>query len=86
MARFSNDPRWRKVRADRLSIEPECRNCGQPAEVADHLDGTDYTDDSGTGPSWLNINMTRSLCASCHTSRTDQQGAAARRAMPYGQP
>lgn len=67
------------MRAERLSIEPLCRICGYVATIADHLDGTDYTDDSGVGASWLNIDMTRSLCVDCHGTRTAHQGVEARR-------
>lgn len=73
------DPRWRKVRRQRLALDPWCALCYAPAEQVDHLDGTDYRDDSGTGPSWLNIDMTRSLCVPCHRSRTGRQGGTAPR-------
>jgi 5-methylcytosine-specific restriction protein A len=71
--------RWRGVRAERLRIEPLCRFCGVAATIADHLDGTDYDDDSGHGRSWLNLDMTRSLCGRCHGTRTSEQGQQARR-------
>src|SRR5512133_3542835 len=62
----ANDPRWRKVRARRLRIEPNCRTCGNPATQVDHLDGTDYQDDNPRHlASWLNLAMTRSLCGTC---------------------
>lgn len=79
----TGDPRWRKVRAARLNLDPLCP-CGSTATTADHLDGTDYTDDSGRGASWLNIYMTRSLCTPCHARRTAMQGVAARNLNPGG--
>lgn len=75
----TSDPRWRSTRTERLRIDPWCQLCGDVATQADHLDGTDYTDDSGQGTSWLNIDMTRSLCQSCHQQRTARQGNDAKR-------
>jgi hypothetical protein len=46
------------VRAGRLRIDAHCYVCGESANQVDHLDGTDYEDDSGRGNSWLNIYMT----------------------------
>ncbi|TDT31111.1 hypothetical protein CLV29_2524 [Naumannella halotolerans] len=59
---------WRKVRAQRLTIEPLCRQCGQPATQVDHIDGTNYATQR------YDINMTRSLCEPCHRTRTAHQG------------
>lgn len=75
----AGDRRWRKVRAERLAQDPYCEFCGAPATTADHLDGTRYDDDSGFGVSWLNVEMTRSLCVPCHRSRTGRQGGTAPR-------
>jgi hypothetical protein len=74
----TSDPRWRRLRSQRLHLDPFCVECGQIADQVDHVDGTDYDNDSGTGLSWLSIEMTRSLCTPCHRSRTGKQGAAAR--------
>lgn len=78
--RGAGDRRWRRVRELRLEFEPLCQECGDIADTVDHLDGTDYDDDSAWGQSWLNIDMTRSLCTPCHRTRTAQQGNAARKA------
>lgn len=75
----AGDRRWRRVRAQRLRLDPACAWCGSPATQADHLDGTDYRDDSGQGTSWLNLAMTRSLCVPCHRVRTGRQGGTAAR-------
>lgn len=73
----ASDKRWRAVRAQRLAEDPFCALCGAIADTVDHLDGTDYTDDSYHGKSWLNIDMTRSLCTPCHNKRTSAQGRRA---------
>lgn len=80
----AGDSRWRAVRAERLELTPVCVNfgtdpaCTGVATTADHLDGTDYRDDSGVGASWLNLAMTRSMCDGCHARRTGRQGGRAR--------
>jgi hypothetical protein len=79
-----NDPRWRALRKQRLALNPFCCECGLIATEVDHLDGTDYQDDSGVGRSWLSITMTRSMCTDCHHSRTGRQGAAAKQSRDYG--
>jgi hypothetical protein len=68
----ANDPRWRKVRAERLAREPWCRECGEPATQADHLDPTDYTDDSGHGASWA-LALHDSLTLPCLSSQSNRQ-------------
>lgn len=75
----AGDIRWRRVRATRLALNPLCEWCGSEATQADHLDGTNYDDDSTYGASWLNLDMTRSLCPPCHQSRTGRQGGTAPR-------
>lgn len=60
--------RWRAVRAQRLAVEPLCRFCGALADTVDHIDGTDYESQR------YDLDMTRSLCASCHATRTAAQG------------
>jgi hypothetical protein len=75
----AHDPRWKRIQSVRLSIEPLCRFCEAPAKEVDHLDGTNYFDDSGEPPSWLSLEQTRSLCTPHHRQRTQAQSAAARR-------
>jgi hypothetical protein len=47
--------------------------CGQLADTADHIDGTDYTTQR------YDLAMLRSLCTPCHRRRTALQGVEARR-------
>ena len=72
-----HDVRWKRLRKRRLRDDPYCAMCQGIADTVDHLDGTDYTDDSGHGASWLNYDMTRSLCTPCHRKRTAAQGRRA---------
>ena len=78
-----NDPRWQKVRKRRLKIEPQCRLCDAVATEVDHIDHTSHDDDTGTPPSWLSLEQTRSLCTRCHRSRTSKQGLAGRTSRDY---
>ena len=82
----TSNPRWAKLRERRLAIDPTCTwvgddggVCTEDATDVDHLDGTDYSDHSGEGRSWLSIYMTRSLCADHHAKRTAEQSAMSRR-------
>jgi hypothetical protein len=83
----TNDPRWLKIRAERLRIDPFCvatsssdgEMCAEFATEVDHLDGADKSDDSGIAPSWLALDMTRSLCSHHHRVRTAEQSAMSRR-------
>lgn len=70
---------WKYLRLHILASQPICVMCQKAAAThVDHKDGTNYRDDSGQGYSWLNPQMCRSLCASCHRSRTSQQGGRTR--------
>ena len=75
----TSDPRWQGVRRLRLGMNPMCQwpGCTDLGSTVDHLDGTDYADDTGEGSSWLNVAMTRSLCEGHHRRRTSAQGNAA---------
>jgi 5-methylcytosine-specific restriction protein A len=59
---------WRRVRAAQLAAEPLCAMCGALADVADHIDGTDYATQR------YDLAMLRSLCTPCHRTRTAAQG------------
>ena len=61
------------IRDDRFTV------CGAVATTVDHIDGTDYTDDSGEGRSWLNPAMCRPMCRDCHAKRTSKQGNEAKK-------
>ena len=81
LGRSTRDPRWLGVRALRLELNPMCQwpGCRDLADEVDHVDGTNYEDDSGEGRSWLNLETTRSLCRDHHRKRTSAQGNEAQR-------
>ena len=54
---------WRRVRAEHLEMEPDCRSCGAPAREVDHI----VTRRSGGSDDHDNL---RSLCKPCHSRRT----------------
>ena len=61
-----------------------CAECGQAeATHVDHIEGTDYMNDSGTGNSWLHIGMVQLLCARCHGRKTGRQGAEAKKTRQW---
>ena len=55
--------KWRRISLERRRIEPFCRFCGQPAQVADHI-----TPHKGDEKLFYDIGNTMSLCYSCHNS------------------
>ena len=62
----TDDPRWRKIRARKLAIDPLCEHCRlhgitRAATEVDHKDC-----DSGNN----NFNNLSSLCKSCHSRKT----------------
>ena len=63
---------WKRLRADRLSIEPLCRHCRQAgrlkeATIVDHITPFFMPDDAlATDP-----NNLQSLCVSCHNAKTN---------------
>ena len=70
---------WFRLRKEAMALYGgTCAWCGAPGRQVDHIDGTDYYDDSGTGASWLNLAMVRLLCTPCHRRRTAEQGAQKR--------
>lgn len=69
---------WKFLRLHVLKTSPMCTMCKKAAAShVDHIDGTNYMNDSGLGDSWLNPQMCRALCADCHRSRTARQGGGA---------
>ena len=72
--------RWLGLRKQVILLHGgRCSECGEvDSRDVDHLDGTDYMDDSGAGNSWLAMGMVRLLCAGCHRKRTAKQGAETR--------
>ena len=67
--------RWRRVRAQKLSLDPLCEwpGCHRLATTVDHIDGTDYDTQR------YDMAVLRSLCDEHHAGRTAAQGNAARR-------
>ena len=55
--------RWRKMSLERRRIEPTCRFCGKPAQVADHI-----KPHKGNERLFFDIENTMSLCKPCHDS------------------
>lgn len=64
-----HDARWRKTRAERLRMEPECRRCGEKATHVDHI--VPHRGDESLA---FDIENTQSLCARCSNvkSREDR--------------
>lgn len=58
-----NSAEWKHARATVLRLEPQCRTCGEPATVVDHIRPLQ---DGGTH----DIENLRPLCKSCHDKRT----------------
>lgn len=55
---------WRRIRAAHLAAEPNCRRCGKPGNVVDHI--TPWKGDMSAfyaGPF-------QTLCRPCHASKT----------------
>ena len=64
---FYYSPAWRALRAHHLSVFPRCDKCGGPARVVDHVVPRRVAPSRSLDPSNL-----RSLCWSCHSSKTAQ--------------
>jgi hypothetical protein len=62
---FYRSPQWRRLRADQLAREPQCRACGAPATHADHIIPLSRGG-SPEGP-------LQSLCAADHRRKTAQE-------------
>ena len=71
--RLYHTPRWKRMRAEGLKIEPLCRKCKKKGKVKaatlrDHIipvmKGGDFWD----------INNHQSLCDSCHASKSGKEG------------
>ena len=58
------DPRWSKLRAAVLAVEPLCRRCGDMAVEVDHI--TPLAD----GGAELDPANCQPLCRSCHTAKS----------------
>ena len=68
--RFYNSARWRKLRALRLSINPLCQDCEEHGEVT-AAEQVDHVLPRHERPDLeLELENTRSLCPSHHSSKT----------------
>jgi 5-methylcytosine-specific restriction endonuclease McrA len=59
--------RWQMLRRRRLSLNPLCVVCGQLATEVDHIQPIE-----DGGDPW-SLDNTQSLCASCHSSKTNAE-------------
>lgn len=57
------DATWRRIRQAHLRAEPQCRECGQPAVLVDHI--TPLRHGGTNDPANL-----QSLCGPCHNRKT----------------
>lgn len=65
---------WRKIRAQVLARDPECRICRvRPSVIADHIEA--MTDDH-------RLEALQGVCAPCHRVKTSAEANAARAATP----
>ena len=59
------DPRWRRLRAEHITLEPCCRRCGSPGDVVDHI--TPHRGDEALAFDPGNL---QTLCARCDARKT----------------
>jgi len=69
MSRYTNDARWKRVRARKLAQQPTCERCGEPATDVHHMDERGLA-----GPQGYLIENTEALCHSCHSKITTRYG------------
>ncbi len=68
---YHDTPQWRARRKRQLEAEPNCRQCGARASIADHIDPIGLGGDPD-GP-------LQSLCLRCHNRKTAGEGVGRRR-------
>lgn len=73
---FYDSRAWRERRARQLEAEPNCRQCGAPATIADHI----HNIGSGGDPD----GPLQSLCLKCHNRKTASEGGKAAKANRRG--
>ena len=71
---FYNSPRWRELRKRKLSISPLCEECKKngtfvKATMVDHITPIKQ------GGEAFDINNLQSLCWSCHSRKSVQEGS-----------
>lgn len=70
-ANYSGNTAWRTKSASFLRRYPVCFDCGDPAQVVDHIDGL-----GPSGPRGFDDANLQSLCRSCHGKKTARQDGA----------
>lgn len=60
------DAKWRRIRAAFLKAHQECAECGEPGNNVDHI----VAKAQGGSDEWSNL---QTLCARCHSRKTNQQ-------------
>lgn len=60
--RFYKSIRWLEIRVDQLKREPNCKFCGQRAEICDHIARHEFD------PVKFWSGPFQSLCRTCHSS------------------
>ncbi len=61
-----NTSAWQRMSAEQLAREPNCRRCGRPGKIADHI--IPRRQDGADDPSNL-----QTLCAACHQRKTNAE-------------
>jgi len=75
-SKFYDTRAWRQRRRRQLEVEPYCRMCGRPAEIADHIANV------GSGASF--DGALQSLCRPCHQKKTASEGGRAAKLKRQG--
>jgi 5-methylcytosine-specific restriction endonuclease McrA len=69
VSRYTNDPRWKRVRARVLDDRNDCERCGEPATDVHHKDERGLA-----GPEGYEVANCEALCHSCHSKITARFG------------
>jgi 5-methylcytosine-specific restriction enzyme A len=64
--------RWKRLKAQRLKAEPNCRTCGRLANEVDHIHNL------AAGGQPYDYHNTQSLCTDCHKTKTQHEANTAR--------
>lgn len=67
---------WRKTRAQQLTREPNCRDCGNPATQVDHIV------ERADGGALHDPRNLQSLCTPCHLAKTQRAAQQRKRRRP----
>jgi 5-methylcytosine-specific restriction endonuclease McrA len=69
VSKYTADPRWKRVRRQKLALTPNCERCGEPATDVHHVDELGLA-----GPGGYDLANTEALCHSCHSKHTARHG------------